>query len=147
MRTASPRTPALDEDFDMIRRTLASLMVMGSLVACAPVGYGGGGYYAGSPSYYGPSRSVYAGGYAPSYGFGGYRPSYGYAPSYGGGFRPNYAPAYGGGYRPGFGGPPGGGFRPQAAPNLGGGFNLRPAPPSQEGRVGRMAREMAERGR
>jgi hypothetical protein len=143
MKAASPRTPAFDEDFDMIRRTFASVMVLGSLVACAPVGTSG--YYGGGPSYYSPG--VYAGGYAPVYGYG--RPyGYGrsYAPAYGG-YRPNYAPSYGGGYRPNFGGPPRGNFRQGGVPNLGGGFNLRPASPGQEGRVGRMAREMAERGR
>jgi hypothetical protein len=45
----------------MVHRTLASLMLLGTLVACAPVGQGG--YYAGGPAYYGSGAPLYAGGY------------------------------------------------------------------------------------
>lgn len=116
----------------MVRRTLASLMVLGSLVACAPVGPGG--YYGGGPAY-GPS---YAGGWgAPGYRSSapGFRQSYGgwgggYAPSYGGhsfgGHRGGYAPFYGGdrgghrgGYAPFHGGYRGGPSPVAAAPSRG----------------------------
>lgn len=98
----SPRTSAVTEDTKMIRRTLSSLLLLGSLVACAPVGPGG--YYAGGPSYYGGGyRPVYAGGYAAPV-YGGYGPGYGgYRPGWGGGYRGGYAPPAYGGYR---GGPP-----------------------------------------
>ncbi|HZH46362.1 MAG TPA: hypothetical protein VEY31_06965 [Roseococcus sp.] len=132
----------------MVHRTLASLMLLGTLVACAPVGQGG--YYAGGPAYYGSGAPLYAGGYGRG---SGYAPRY-VAPSYGGwggghrqGFvTPSHNSAWGGGgYRHNNPGPGFGNSYSQSVPNPGGNFSLRSVQPGSEGRVGRMARDMLNR--